>query len=537
MVTGADARGFKMPSDMIQVTTFGSTSRGYIYERYQQMFGPAEVAGAQISVQRDGTGDVTSVGGKHFDAIVPTNAVTLSNADAIAIAATALPDASERTAVLRIDPTEGRYYYAVDSRGDALRHMHWVDAETGAIFNDFNTLTSGCSSTPGGVGILGEQYDLAGKVKGGDGTKYTLDSGRQVTRDLGSQKKPFYGTADQDADGCYDNASRTSPGQLGLVSAHVNVMVADQYYLSTYGFDLASHTGGIVTVWAHKDVNYNNAFWDGTKMVFGDGDGVSYRNFAADDVSAHEITHGITEFTSNLEYQGESGALNEAFSDIMGYTIGDPDDWKMGEDVTLDGQGFRNMADPSLFNDPMDYCTRYTGTSDYGGVHTNSAIANRAFYLAATAMTSPTDGVTEPAPILGAVKAADIFFKAFTHLPTQATFADARVATVAKAGEADPEGTLGYAAAVAAAWDGVKVAAPGAPSLCTTAPPGCTSNSECADDTDPCTSAVCNAGTCGQADNGTCGASCTASNGACSSNADCCSNSCRTGGKKKNTCT
>lgn len=190
---------------MIKVQAFGQ------YERYQQMFGAARVAGGQLSLERGRGGESEVVLGSHDDAIVPSNAVVLSEADAIAIAQAALPEATSRTAVLVIEPSDGRYYYAVDSRGDALRHAHWIDAQTGAVFNHFDSLTGGCTSSPGGVGFLGEQLDLIGKVTSGTG--YSLATARQVTRDLGSQKKPFFGTANQDADGCFDAVGRTSPGQ------------------------------------------------------------------------------------------------------------------------------------------------------------------------------------------------------------------------------------------------------------------------------------------------------------------------------------
>src|SRR3990167_2658221 len=120
-LAGEAAKGFKLPSDVIKVQAFGQ------YERYQQMFGAARVAGGQISLERGKSGESEVVLGSHYDAIVPSNAVVLSQTDAIAIAQAALPEATSRTAVLMIEPSDGRYYYAVDSRGDALRHAHWVD--------------------------------------------------------------------------------------------------------------------------------------------------------------------------------------------------------------------------------------------------------------------------------------------------------------------------------------------------------------------------------------------------------------------------
>ncbi|WP_372735701.1 M4 family metallopeptidase [Nocardioides sp.] len=135
--------------------------------------------------------------------------------------------------------------------------------------------------------------------------------------------------------------------------------------------------------------NYANAFWNGTEMYYGNG-------FAsADDVVGHEMTHGVTERTSGLLYWGQSGAINESISDIMGEIVdhrnpgpGDsPTSWSAGEDLSCCPGGIRDMADPTLFNDPdktssnlyvKESCCSYP---DNDGVHTNSGVGNKTFYL------------------------------------------------------------------------------------------------------------------------------------------------------------
>lgn len=132
---------------------------------------------------------------------------------------------------------------------------------------------------------------------------------------------------------------------------------------------------------------YQNAFWNGAQMVYGNGFS------SADDVVGHELTHGVTEHESNLLYYRQSGAINEAFSDIWGefidlsYTNGLDDDspavrWKMGEDIPGIG-AIRDMSNPTLFGDPdrMGSPNYACGASDNGGVHTNSGVANKAAYL------------------------------------------------------------------------------------------------------------------------------------------------------------
>ncbi|MFE3942241.1 M4 family metallopeptidase [Streptomyces sp. NPDC059118] len=157
----------------------------------------------------------------------------------------------------------------------------------------------------------------------------------------------------------------------------------------------------------HYDQKYNNAFFDGEQMVFGDGDGVVFLDFTvAIDVIGHELTHGLTQYTANLSYYGQSGALNESVSDVFGslvkqYTLGqtaEQADWLIGAGLLapgVQGVALRSMKAPGtaydddvLGKDPQPAKMEdYIHTSeDNGGVHLNSGIPNRAFYLLATAL-------------------------------------------------------------------------------------------------------------------------------------------------------
>ncbi|NJM24042.1 MAG: peptidase M4 family protein [Richelia sp. RM2_1_2] len=155
----------------------------------------------------------------------------------------------------------------------------------------------------------------------------------------------------------------------------------------------------------HYGEKYENAFWNGTQMVYGDGDGELFNRFTKSvDVIGHELTHGITQYEADLIYFGESGALNESFSDVFGSLVkqriknqtADKADWLIGVGLFTEkvkGQGIRSMKapgtaydDPVLGKDPQPAHMKdlYTGAKDNGGVHINSGIPNRAFYLAAT---------------------------------------------------------------------------------------------------------------------------------------------------------
>lgn len=154
----------------------------------------------------------------------------------------------------------------------------------------------------------------------------------------------------------------------------------------------------------HFGENYMNAFWDGSQMTYGDGDGMIFVSFTKDpDVVAHELTHGVTQYTASLVYYGQSGALNESMSDVFGTVIqqaidgktAHDADWLIGNGIMgpeLYGESLRSMKAPGtaydnyiMGKDPQpDHLSRYyIGPADNQGVHINSGIPNRAFYLVA----------------------------------------------------------------------------------------------------------------------------------------------------------
>jgi bacillolysin len=195
----------------------------------------------------------------------------------------------------------------------------------------------------------------------------------------------------------YANAVLVRTEGQGPVTSASNCTVTDinnahdyagdtyDFYFSRFGRDSFNNAGAAINSYTCYGVNYQNAFWDGTSMTYGDGFA------AAEDVVGHELSHAYTEYTSNLVYSNQSGALNESFSDIFGEAIemvnsgaNQPASqrWLMGENIPGIG-AIRNLMNPSQFGDPdsttsADY---YCGTSDYGGVHTNSAVPSKAFAL------------------------------------------------------------------------------------------------------------------------------------------------------------
>ena len=190
----------------------------------------------------------------------------------------------------------------------------------------------------------------------------------------------------------------------------------------------------------------SNAFWDGSQMAYGDGDGTVFRGFTRSlDVVAHELTHGVQAFTSNLVYRGQSGALNEHFADVFGVLArqwrrkesADKASWLVGAEVLVPAEtrrGIRDLEhpgtayrdDPVLGSDPQPAHMKqiYTGPADSGGVHINSGIPNRAFVLVAKDLGGDAWEV-----------AGRIWYEAMLQLSRTSEFADLARITAQVAGD------------------------------------------------------------------------------------------------------
>lgn len=262
-----------------------------------------------------------------------------------------------------------------------------------------------------------------------------------------------------------------------ISTAHGHAATSYDYYSTVHGRDSFNNAGAQIKTTVHHQVAYNNAFWNGSQLVYGDGDGTTFSPLGnALDVGAHELTHGVTTYSANLTYANESGALNEATSDIMASHVEawkdgavSADTWKVGEDIYTPGtagDALRSMADPTASGDSDYYPTRYTGTADNGGVHTNSGIANLAFKLMVTGGTHPRAKTTVNVTALSGTAmtsinmAAKIWYRALTvYMNSSTNFAGVRTATANAA--TDLYGASA-AASVNLAWDAVGVAGPAA---------------------------------------------------------------------------
>jgi len=370
--------------------------------------------------------------------------------------------------------------YTVHVRHETALDACFVDAVDGRVVFAYDDQQS-AAATGLGTGVWGDRKKMS--VDDGQGafsasdllrppalTTYDMDfsiSALNVFLNTGRISSAFVA---RDADNNWSDGA--------VVDAHTYAGWTYDYYFKRYGRRGIDDRDLAIRSITHFQAGYQNAFWDTgvSSMFYGDGGSV-YRPFSgAIDVVAHELTHGVTAYTWNGIYYGESGALNEAFSDIMGTSVefffqpaGDGRlmaDYWLGEDLPEvfdpNRNAFRSMNDPShvcgrLGCHPDNYAKLYRGTDDNGGVHVNSGIANQAFYLLVEGGTNRTSGRTVAG--LGAVnreRAERIFYRGFTlHLTPGATFADGRAATVQAALELYGPGR--EADQTAAAWSAVGV--------------------------------------------------------------------------------
>ncbi|MCC6186452.1 MAG: M4 family metallopeptidase [Chitinophagaceae bacterium] len=249
------------------------------------------------------------------------------------------------------------------------------------------------------------------------------------------------------------NTWPTSTANNVALDAHWGSEMVYDYWFNEHGRDSWDDLGGILQSYVRYGNNYNNAFWNGAYMTYGDGSGASAGGFdplASLDVTAHEIGHGICSATSDLVYTKESGAMNEGFSDCWAATIehyADPLEtdaqpkrvWYIGEEIR-NGNPLRRMDFPKLKNHPDTHggsfwtnvvsCTP-TSANDYCGVHSNSGVLNKFYYLLTDGDTGTNDqGNVYSVTGLGWAKSPTILYQTELILTSTATYADCRAASI-----------------------------------------------------------------------------------------------------------
>ncbi|MEU1773606.1 M4 family metallopeptidase [Streptomyces sp. NPDC019922] len=341
-----------------------------------------------------------------------------------------------------------------------------TDATTGKKLHSFEAVETGTGNSQ-----YSGQVTLS-TTKGGSGFELTDgDRGGHKTYDLGQGQT---GTGDlvTDADDTWGDGTG-GDRQTAAVDAHYGAATTWDFYKNELGRDGIAGDGKAAYSRVHFGTGYVNAFWDDSCFCMTYGDGADDKSaLTAIDVAGHEMSHGLTAATANLDYSGESGGLNEATSDIFGTSVEffadnttDPGDYLIGEKIDINGDGtpLRYMDKPSKDGGSADYWDAGVGDLD---VHYSSGVANHFFYLLAEGSGAKTiGGVDYDSPTsdgstvtgIGRQKAYQIWYKALSVYMTSSTdYAGARDATEKAATDLFGADSAELAA-VGAAWNGVNV--------------------------------------------------------------------------------
>lgn len=367
-------------------------------------------------------------------------------------------ESTNEKADLVVYEKDGKYYLTFKVQLQFIKPYgaNWqiyVNAEDGAIIDSYNAVTDADSPQKGyGYGVLGDRKELNTTFDSVKGKYYLKDATKPMN---GGYIETFtVNHSDADYPVNYrlldDDNVWTNKDQGPAVDAHYHAGKVYDYYKNVHNRNSIDGKGKIIRSGVNYGVNVNNAFWNGQQMIYGDGDGRVFAPLSgALDVVAHELTHAVTQYSADLRYVNQSGALNESFSDVFGYFV-DPANWDLGEAVytpRVSGDALRSLSNPEKYGQPAhmrDY--QYlpaTEEGDNGGVHINSGIPNKAAYLT----------INE----IGKEKAEKIYYRALTtYLTPTSDFKQARTALLQSAADYDGYDSTAYKA-VENAWNQVGV--------------------------------------------------------------------------------
>ncbi|MFN0124285.1 MAG: M4 family metallopeptidase [Blastocatellia bacterium] len=447
---GAATRGVR--GQGLQAESAHRDDLGRTHTRFAQVIDNIRVYGRELITHQLANGRFEEPTSNLFQGNVPATEPRLSEPGARGIAGTFFGDLGADLAIeLVIYPVgnTGRLAFVIDignlfnDNEDPRRERMVIDALTGEMIDRWNNLQTG-AATGSGFGFYAGQisnlpvdltnntwslFDVVNNAKTFDFNNRTCRLGCTSNGTIYSAPAGVFGAT----------GALTNRASIGI-DAHFFAGKTLDYFAATFGRRGIDNAGnknlrfGFMVSRTHYGNNYNNAFWDGAAMTYGDGDGRTFRPFDAVDVVAHEMTHGITERSSRLEYRNQPGAANESFSDIFGAVVeryagnrtgaggvGYPgNDWWVGEDLFVSNnpasptRGIRNMADPHLEGDPDHFSELVNTSQDNGGVHINSGIMNKVFYLLSEGGTNHVDRTGTVVTGIGIFEAAKIAYDADT---------------------------------------------------------------------------------------------------------------------------
>lgn len=447
--------GIKSPDKELYLLKQHSDRLGRTHLKYGQRYQGLPVWPSDIVVHFAPQGHVDLMNGAY--APTPRKPLSLATRTSLEEAKTIGLSSIDAPRATFAEPAELIFYYTGQTHQLAWKmkikasiDARWlviVDAISGDVLLKYNEIMQ-LGTSGSGVDLLNQNQSL--QLYENNGTFFMLDTTKDMYDPSSTPPDPnstrggifLFDAQNQDPEAgpinvSLVNSSAATSGFLpDAVSAAFNISQVYDYYLERHNRNSIDDNKGSMSGIVRVGQNFDNAFWDGERMFFGDA--VPYA--AALDVVAHEVSHGVIQLTSNLIYQGQSGALNEAFADIFGEmvearTMGN--DWIIGSVLPAP---LRNMRDPSsllISGTNTPYPSKMSDflaiQEDNGGVHINSGIINRAYYLLAEGLDNA----------IGLAEAEQIFYRALTtHLVRNSQFIDARLAAIASADELFGENSI-----------------------------------------------------------------------------------------------
>jgi bacillolysin len=371
---------------------------------------------------------------------------------------------------------EALYYNATIKHLDKYSHGNstkTADANTKsakALFVSANAATRYSGTQSIQTSVSDSSYILSDATRGNGIQTYNMKQGTNYNSAVTFTDADNNWTAAE-----FDNVNKDN----GALDAHWGAEKTYDYWSTVHGRNSYDNAGATIKSYVHYDKDYDNAYWNGSVMTYGDGSGTYFDVLTSIDVAAHEIGHAVCEKTANLAYQKESGAMNEAFSDIWGacveyYAAPTKSTWLIGEDIERRAghAALRSMSNPKAEGQPDTYGgTNWVSMTcvpnqlnDNCGVHTNSGVLNHWFYILSVGK-SGTNDIGSSYNVTGITidKAAKIAYRLESiYLSANSTYANARTYGIQSAtdlygaGSAEVIATTNafYAVGVGAAYPG-----------------------------------------------------------------------------------
>jgi bacillolysin len=324
-----------------------------------------------------------------------------------------------------------------------IKHLgEYSHSKTGTKLNNQRKMVSTATADTRYTGsvtiqttLSGANYILADATRGNGINTYNMLKGTNYNSAVNFTDADNNWTAAE-----YNNANKDN----GAFDAHWGAEKTYDYWYTVHGRNSFDNAGATIKSYVHYDVAYDNAYWNGSVMTYGDGSGTNFDILTSLDVAGHEIGHAVCEKTANLAYQKESGAMNEALSDIWGacieyYAAPSKSTWLIGEDIERRAGhlSLRSMSNPKAEGQPDTYggtnwknpnCGFPFSFNDYCGVHTNSGVLNHWFYILSIGKSGTNDkGNSYSVTGITIDKAAKITFRLESvYLTANSTYANAR---------------------------------------------------------------------------------------------------------------